>query len=79
MAHYTNISCNMKPIFLYITILLFGSSCVNVKAYQKAYLNDEDMDVGVRTVESAENAFQNYREGASGANGGEVGGGCGCN
>lgn len=26
-----------------------------------------------------ETNFQTYREGASGANGGKVGGGCGCN
>ena len=53
--------------------------CVSVKAYQKQYLNDEDMKLASKKVESPEVNFESYREGASGANGGKVGGGCGCN
>ena len=59
--------------------LLFTSSCVSVKEYQKMYLNDEDMKLSKRKIEMYETNFQTYREGASGANGGKVGGGCGCN
>ena len=55
------------------------SGCVVVKPYQKAFLNDEDMDLGVREINSYESTFESYREGASGANGGKIGGGCGCN
>jgi hypothetical protein len=54
-------------------------SCVSVAAYQKAYLNDEDMKLATRKVETSEVNFESYREGAGGANGGKVGGGCGCN
>ena len=54
-------------------------SCVSVKAYQKVYLNDEDMKLASKTVEAPETSFESYREGAGGANGGKVGGGCGCN
>ena len=54
-------------------------SCVSVKAYQKMYLNDEDMKLASKTVEAPETNFESYREGAGGANGGKVGGGCGCN
>jgi len=54
-------------------------SCVSVKAYQKVYLNDEDMKLASKTVETPETSFESYREGAGGANGGKVGGGCGCN
>ena len=54
-------------------------SCVSVKAYQKVYLNDEDMKLASKTVETPETNFESYREGAGGANGGKVGGGCGCN
>jgi hypothetical protein len=54
-------------------------SCVSVKAYQKMYLNDEDMKLASKTVETPETNFESYREGAGGANGGKVGGGCGCN
>ena len=54
-------------------------SCVSVKAYQKVYLNDEDMKLASKAVEAPETSFESYREGAGGANGGKVGGGCGCN
>nr|WP_114778458.1 DUF4266 domain-containing protein [Botryobacter ruber] len=55
------------------------SSCEAVKPYQKKYLNEEEMKLNARKLESFETNFQSYREGASGANGGKVGGGCGCN
>lgn len=55
------------------------SGCVSVAAYQKAYLNDEDMKLAGKPVETPETNFESYREGAGGANGGKVGGGCGCN
>jgi hypothetical protein len=54
-------------------------SCISVKAYQKVYLNDEDMKLASKIVETPETNFESYREGAGGANGGKVGGGCGCN
>ena len=53
--------------------------CVSVAAYQKVYLNDEDMKLASKGVETPETNFESYREGAGGANGGKVGGGCGCN
>jgi len=55
------------------------TSCAPVKEYQKQYINDGEMELASRKVEKAENSFQSYREGASGANGGKTGGGCGCN
>lgn len=55
------------------------SSCVSVKAYQKAYLNDKEMALQAKKLEMYETNFQAYREGAAGANGGKSGGGCGCN
>ena len=62
-------------------LLLGGSlsSCVSVAAYQKMYLNDEDMKLANKRIEIYETNFESYREGAGGANGGKVGGGCGCN
>lgn len=56
-----------------------ATSCKPVKEYQKNKLNDGEMALGARKVEKTENSFQTYREGASGANGGKTGGGCGCN
>lgn len=62
-------------------ILLFSMtmSCTAVKEYQKSKINDGEMELAGRKVEKPESNFQSYREGASGANGGKVGGGCGCN
>ena len=37
------------------------------------------MGLSISKVEKSELNFQSYREGASGANGGKTGGGCGCN
>lgn len=54
-------------------------SCTSVKAYQKQKLNDSEMALSARNAEKFEQNFQLYREGASGANGGKSGGGCGCN
>lgn len=54
-------------------------SCQPVKAYQKNRLNDSEMELSARKVQKFELNFQAYREGASGANGGKSGGGCGCN
>ena len=74
----------MKKKIKYLTlVILFLSSlftsCSSVKPYQKTYLNDEDMSLSSKSSEQFETNFQNYREGASGANGGKTGGGCGCN
>ncbi len=55
------------------------ASCAHVKQYQKSKINDSEMALSNRKVEKNELNFQSYREGASGANGGKTGGGCGCN
>lgn len=54
-------------------------SCNTVKEYEKQNINDPDMKLSARSAERYETNFQIYREGASGANGGKTGGGCGCN
>ncbi len=61
------------------TITLLMSSCSTVKEYQKNRLNDAEMILSNRKIERSELSFQSYREGASGANAGKTGGGCGCN
>ncbi len=70
---------NLVIIFAISTLGMGLESCVTVEAYQKVYLNDEDMNLSAKKVEIFETNFQSYREGASGANGGKAGGGCGCN
>ncbi|WP_046371134.1 DUF4266 domain-containing protein [Flavihumibacter petaseus] len=69
----------MKYILCAACTGLLVASCVNVKEYQKQKLNDSEMVLGNRKIQKTETSFQVYREGASGANGGKTGGGCGCN
>ncbi len=64
-------------LFIFSSLILMG--CVTVKPYQKMYLNQEDMELTSSKLEVFEINFQTYREGAAGAVGGKVGGGCGCN
>ena len=69
----------IKTILAALGVALILPSCTSVKAYQKNRLNDSEMDLSARKSQKFEQSFQLYREGASGANGGKSGGGCGCN
>ena len=69
----------MKQGFIAVATCLLLASCAHVKEYQKSRLNDSEMSLSSRKVEKNELNFESYREGASGANGGKTGGGCGCN
>lgn len=74
----------MRMLTSVICLLIMASaflltSCQSVKEYQKNKLNDSEMELSARKVQKFELNFQAYREGASGANGGKTGGGCGCN
>jgi len=69
----------MKIILSFFIAFLVFTSCATVKSYQKVYLNQEDMKLTDNKLQFFETNFQTYREGAAGANGGKVGGGCGCN
>jgi len=62
-----------------VSVVATLSSCTTVKEYQKNKLNDGEMTLSSRKIQKTESSFQSYREGASGANGGKTGGGCGCN
>jgi len=66
-------------LILFFIAMLSLTSCVHVKPYQKAHLNQEDMKLSTRKVDSFDNSIESYREGSSGATGGKTGGGCGCN
>jgi hypothetical protein len=69
----------MKTLAILAAAAVCFSACSTVKEYQKNKLNDAEMVLGNRKVEKSEMSFQSYREGASGANAGKSGGGCGCN
>lgn len=66
-------------IMMLIVVPVLAMSCSSVKEYQKMNLNDSEMELAARKTQKFETSFQLYREGASGANGGKNGGGCGCN
>lgn len=69
----------LKASICILGLSSIGTSCVSVKAYQKMYINDKEMALSDKKIESFETNYTAYREGAAGANGGKVGGGCGCN
>ncbi len=68
----------LQPFMVMLSVC-FLNACTTVKEYEKAKLNDAEMQLSNRKIEKTETSFQSYREGASGANGGKSGGGCGCN
>lgn len=70
---------NKQFIFVLLGLISITVGCSTVQPYEKMYLNDLDMVLAHRKIETFEINFETYREGASGANGGKVGGGCGCN
>jgi hypothetical protein len=71
---FTSLAGVVTGAFILLTV-----SCKTVKEYQKNKLNDAEMILSNRKIEKTELSFQGYREGASGANAGKSGGGCGCN
>lgn len=74
---------NSGSIFLFSATAILGilllQSCVAVKPYQRAYLNDESMQPGKTQMEKFDENVQTYREGSSGGGSGKSSGGCGCN
>ena len=70
---------NRRTLGLFCCLLFMVTACQPVREFEKSRLNDSEMSLGTRKIEKTENSFQTYREGASGANGGKTGGGCGCN
>ena len=75
----SNTRKKIKVLGTVAIVAVIAASCTSVKEYQKSRLNDGEMVLGNRKIEKTEGSFQTYREGASGANGGKTGGGCGCN
>ncbi len=69
----------MKKLATILLLVSFLTSCTAVKEYEKVNLNDPDMTLAQKKLKRFSTSYQVYREGASGANGGESGGGCGCN
>jgi hypothetical protein len=76
---YISLKKGLQLVFFLAFSGFLLPACKTVKPYQKEFLNDAEMELAARKIEKFEQSFQLYREGASGANGGKSGGGCGCN
>lgn len=61
-----------------VTLLTCGS-CRTVKPYQRAYLNDNAMQINKKSIDKLSSDMHSYKEGASGGGRGKSSGGCGCN
>jgi uncharacterized membrane protein len=71
----------MRPITRYLPVIVIClfASCKPVKPYQRAYLNDNAMQVKKDNINKLSSAMHTYKEGASGGGQGKSSGGCGCN
>lgn len=69
----------MKRTTTLLLIIFLLAACESVKPYQRVYLNDHEMKMGVAGARKYEENVQAYREGAIGGGGGKTSGGCGCN
>jgi hypothetical protein len=72
-------SKSFLSLAVFLLLVWISNGCTPVKEYQKNKLNDSEMILTNRKIEKSELSFLSYREGASGANAGKSGGGCGCN
>lgn len=68
----------LKLSMLIMLVALLFMSCNGVQ-YNKVFLSDEDMKLGAKSIQKTEISSTTYREGAAGSEGGNTGGGCGCN
>lgn len=66
-------------IFLLLIFLGAGSACSTVKPYQRAYLNDPEMQMGGFQGVSFEDYVYAIRTGSIVAGSKKATGGCGCN
>lgn len=62
-----------------LVVLLASASCETVKPYQRAWLNDREMQEGTTGEARFESYAEAIREGASKPVQGKGSGGCGCN
>ncbi|MEM9823285.1 MAG: DUF4266 domain-containing protein [Bacteroidota bacterium] len=68
-----------KYLFLALLLLFTLNACQTVKPYERIYLNDPAMQMGISSPQGFENYVQTIREGAIPAGTTKASGGCGCN
>jgi len=65
---------------LLVCLMVFClGACTSIKPYQRAHLNDRDMQFGNEGAGTYEQTAHTYREGAQGGSSSKSKGGCGCN
>lgn len=69
----------IRAILLLIGLVMSLFSCTTVKPYQRAYLEDRDMQFKEHAPGKFEQSMHTYREGGAGGGMGKSSGGCGCN
>ena len=74
-------TCYKKPynILIICILIIFLQSCTALKPYQKIYVNDPEMQMGVTSDKAFENYVETIREGSVIPGSKKTGGGCGCN
>jgi len=65
-------------IVVFIIILLL-QSCISLKPYERIYVNDSEMKMGMELEDSFRNYVYTIREGAVTPSSTKSSGGCGCN
>ena len=68
----------MNKLLLLLLICLALGSCSTLPVFHQSMLQKENMRAVNLRVNAYEGDINNYREGASGADVGKSGGGCGC-
>ena len=68
-----------RQLLYFFFLIILASACETVKPYQRVYLNDREMKMGLAGARRNEDNIQAYREGAVGGGSKKTSGGCGCN
>lgn len=66
-------------LILGLGMLVFAGSCKPLKAYEKVFVNDPDMQMGATADAKFKSYVHSIREGAVEAAAKKGSGGCGCN
>lgn len=69
----------MRKLISSLCIVLLITSCVSVKPYERQYINDPEMQMGIDSGKSFNNYVNSIREGATPTGSTKGSGGCGCN
>lgn len=68
----------VKTTFI-VCILVVAASCTTLKPYERIYVDDASMQMGISSGESFQYYVESIREGGISPGSGKSGGGCGCN